>query len=75
MTRPNFIIIGAMKCATTSLHDQLAAQSGIFMSTPKEPNFFSDDDAWRRGLDWYWGLFERTMKQKSSITSMPSHSE
>lgn len=54
---PDFIIIGAMKCATSTLHDQLAAQPGIFMSTPKEPNFFSDDAQWARGLDWYRALF------------------
>lgn len=54
---PNFVVIGAMKCATSSLHEQLAAQPGIFMSEPKEPNFFSDPDQWSRGLDWYSGLF------------------
>jgi len=55
--RPDFVIIGAMKSATSTLHTQLAAQPGFFMSTPKEPNFFSDADIWARGLDWYEGLF------------------
>jgi hypothetical protein len=55
---PDFIVIGAMKCATSTLHDQLAAQAGIFMSDPKEPNFFSDDDQWEKGWSWYQGLFE-----------------
>ena len=32
---PDFVGMGAMKCATTTLHKQLAAQLGIFMSTPK----------------------------------------
>ena len=54
---PQFIIIGAMKCATSTLHEQLARQPGLFMSTPKEPCFFSDDDAWARGIDWYLSLF------------------
>lgn len=54
---PDFIIIGAMKCATSTLHEQLSRQPGIFMSTPKEPNFFSDDVPWARGIDWYRGLF------------------
>ena len=57
MALPDFIIIGAMKCGTTTLQAQLAAQPGVFMSTPKEPNFFSDDDIYARGLDWYQGLF------------------
>lgn len=55
--RPDFVIIGAMKCATSTLHVQLAAQPGFHMSTPKEPNFFSDDDVYAQGLDWYRGLF------------------
>jgi hypothetical protein len=54
---PDFVIIGAMKCATSTLHTQLAAQPGFCMSEPKEPNFFSDADQWARGMDWYQGLF------------------
>jgi hypothetical protein len=59
---PDFIIIGAMKCATSTLHDQLAAQSGIFMSAPKEPNFFSDDAQWSKGMQWYSSLFQSAKK-------------
>ncbi len=54
---PDFIIIGAMKCATSTLHVQLAEQSGVFMTEPKEPNFFSDDEIWNLGMDWYESLF------------------
>ena len=54
---PDFIIIGAMKSATSTLHNQLSAQPGIFMSTPKEPNFFSDDEIYNQGLNWYTALF------------------
>ncbi len=55
--RPDFIIIGAMKCATSTLHEQLSLQSGIFMSSLKEPNFFSDDHQYARGIEWYLSLF------------------
>ncbi|MEA5487194.1 sulfotransferase domain-containing protein, partial [Pseudanabaena sp. CCNP1317] len=58
MTAPHFMIIGAMKCGTTTLAAQLGAQPGIFMTTPKEPNFFSDDDVYRKGPGWYAALFE-----------------
>jgi len=54
---PEFIIIGAMKSATSSLQEQLLEQPGIFMCTPKEPNYFSDDDQYQKGEDWYQGLF------------------
>lgn len=40
--RPNLFIIGAMKCATSSLHAYLDAHPAIFMCTPKEPNHFVD---------------------------------
>jgi hypothetical protein len=56
--RPDFIVIGAMKSATTTLHEQLARQPGFWMSRPKEPSFFSDDEVYRRGRTWYSRLFE-----------------
>ena len=46
-----------MKCATSTLHEQLAGQPGFFMSEPKEPNFFSDDEIYARGIQWYQSLF------------------
>jgi hypothetical protein len=55
--QPDFIVIGAMKSATTTLHEQLARQPGIFMCRPKEPNFFSDDENHARGWGWYGSLF------------------
>ena len=55
--RPDFIVVGAMKSATTTLHEQLARQPGVFMSRPKEPNFFSDDAIYARGWGWYSSLF------------------
>jgi Sulfotransferase family len=57
--RPDFVVIGAMKSATTTLHEQLSRQPGIFMSSPKEPNFFSDDDQYARGWAWYESLFRQ----------------
>jgi hypothetical protein len=58
MTRlPSFVIIGAMKSATSTLYEQLLRQPGIFLPQLKEPNFFSDDQQYSRGLDWYGGLF------------------
>ncbi|WP_298845046.1 sulfotransferase [uncultured Roseobacter sp.] len=57
MTDPGFIIIGAMKCGTSTLQVQLAAQDGVFMTDPKEPNYFSDDDIFAKGPDWYAALF------------------
>jgi hypothetical protein len=55
---PNFVIIGAMKSATSTLYEQLSRQPGIFMPRLKEPNFFSNDEQYSQGIDWYAGLFK-----------------
>ncbi len=39
--KPNFLIIGAMKSATTSLHQVLKSHPKIWMPENKEPNYFS----------------------------------
>lgn len=57
MALPNYVILGAMKCGTSTLAAQLGAQDGVFMATPKEPNFFSDDAVYARGMAWYEDLF------------------
>jgi hypothetical protein len=40
---PDFFLVGAPKCATSSLHALLIRHPGIFMCRPKEPHFFSTD--------------------------------
>jgi len=39
---PNLFILGAGRCGTTYLHEQLAEHPDIFMSAIKEPTFFCD---------------------------------
>jgi hypothetical protein len=55
--KPNFLVIGAMKCATARLCDVFAAHPQMFVCTPKEPEFFCDDAVFARGWDWYESLF------------------
>lgn len=54
---PTFIIIGAMKCGTSSLYHYLAAHPDIAMSRVKETNFFRSETDFARGVDWYESLF------------------
>ena len=54
---PHFIIVGSMKSATTTIYEQLKSLDGIFMPELKEPNFFSDQDQYDLGMDWYQLLF------------------
>src|SRR5215217_5064804 len=57
---PTLMVIGAMKCATTALHDYLDAHPDITMSTPKELNFFNGSSM--RGLAWYASHFDPRSK-------------
>lgn len=79
MTLPNFIIIGAAKCGTTSLCHYLDQHPQIFMSPEKEPRFFAPEfytkytnGPVRRGslrpkMSWqeYKGLFKGVKNEKA----------
>ncbi len=60
---PDFIIIGAMKCATTSLRYYLGLHPDICMSAIKEPDFFILERNWTQGIDWYRSLFQGEAKR------------
>lgn len=76
---PDFVIIGAMKCGTSTLHEQLSRRPGLCMSRPKEPNFFSDDAEWSKGLDAYRALFaqakpeQRCGESSTHYTKLPTY--
>lgn len=55
--KPNYLVIGAGKCATSSLCQLLGEHPEVFMSEPKEPNFFCNDEVYARGWPWYESLF------------------
>lgn len=52
MPLPNFIIIGAMKAGTTTLHSNLKLHPEIGMSKTKEPNYFNRNYT-SKSIDWY----------------------
>lgn len=54
---PDFLIIGAMKAGTTSLHDYLGRHPDIYMSHPKEVHYFTDNVFFKKDLDWYKSHF------------------
>ena len=56
---PNLIVIGGLKCGTTSLHHYLSLHPQVAMSRPKELNFFVAELNWPLGTDWYASHFER----------------
>lgn len=53
---PSFIVIGAMKCGTSSLYEYLSRHPHVEMSDPKEPSFFVHNR--ERSLEWYKNRFQ-----------------
>ena len=73
---PNFIVIGAAKCGTTSVCDLLGAHPQVYMSDPKEPCYFSHMDDEVRTRAWYESLFadvhdERAVGEGSTAYTHP----
>jgi hypothetical protein len=56
---PNLVVIGGLKCGTTSLHHYLDLHPAVEMSRPKELNFFVAELNWSLGRDWYASHFSR----------------
>jgi hypothetical protein len=86
---PNLIVIGAMKCGTTSLHHYLDLHPEIAMSRPKELNFFIGRDGavdgdpvdwrggtWARGVAWYAAHFDPAAPVRGEVSpgyTSPAH--
>jgi hypothetical protein len=54
---PTFLVIGAKKGGSTSLHQYLSTHPDVFMPAGKRLEFFSGHN-WDRGLGWYRAQFE-----------------
>ncbi|MCW8831678.1 MAG: sulfotransferase domain-containing protein, partial [Gammaproteobacteria bacterium] len=69
MKKPNFFIIGAPKCGTTSLANWLREHPNIFMPEhPKEPMFFDTDITKHNlSLQQYEKLFHNTNKSHIAV--------
>lgn len=88
---PNVVVIGGMKCGTTSLHRYLDEHPDIAMSRPKELNFFFrargarpaagptfDVGNWHLGVDWYADQFDASAPVRGEASpgyTSPSYPE
>jgi hypothetical protein len=54
---PQVLVIGAMKCGTTSLFHYLRRHPEVDMARVKELNFFVEEGNWRKGKAWYGSYF------------------
>ena len=72
---PNLIVIGTMKCGTTSLHAYLDKHPDIFMSEIKEIDFFVAPKNYNKGLDWYKEQFrtDKPIRGESSQNYSKCH--
>lgn len=66
MTLPDFLVIGAYKAGTTSLHEYLRSHPQVFVPERKEPSFFAfdqvrDPEAERR-LNPVWSMAVRDLE-------------
>ncbi len=61
---PDFLIIGAAKSGTTTLYQYLLRHPGVQMPDLKEPEFFSRNDVYARGKDWYGHLFDEASQDQ-----------
>ncbi len=52
------LIVGAMKSGTSSLYHYLSEHPEISSCSQKEPNFFSDDTIFKKGMNWYRNLWD-----------------
>lgn len=67
---PDFLIIGAQRCGTTSLYYYLTEHPNIFPSSVKEVHFF--DDSFTKGMHWYRAQFP-TIVEKYYIERIRKH--
>ncbi len=66
---PNFFIIGAPKCGTTSMIHYLSQHPSVFVPSIKEPHFFNTDSTHRYFFtkDTYLSLFNKAKSQHSVL--------
>jgi len=73
---PNLIVIGGLKCGTTSLHHYLNLHPEIDMSRPKELNFFVTELNLPLGREWYASHFDPSARVRGEssphYTNRPS---
>lgn len=71
---PNFIIIGAQKSGTTSLHHYLKQHPNLTGSSIKELHYFDQKIHFGYSLNWYKGNFIRTsIRPQLFFESSPSY--
>ncbi len=66
LTEPNFLIIGAEKCGTSSLYQYIIEHPHVLGAIEKEIHFFTYN--FDKGLDWYRSHFYPLAQNSNYIT-------
>lgn len=69
MILPNFLIIGAARCGTTSLYDSLNEHPNIYLPEHKrpEPHFFLKSYEYNKGLKYYSSKYFSKWRNEKAI--------
>lgn len=70
MPTPNFFIMGAPKCGTTSMYGYLSTHPAVFMPRIKEPHYFATDLPARRRMNRqadYLAIFASANERHSAV--------
>ncbi|MFC4233738.1 sulfotransferase family protein [Thalassospira xianhensis] len=78
MKKPNFFIIGAPKCGTTSMAKWLSEHPEIFIPPEKELHFFCfdfphHDKYWKKNFDEYEKFFSKADQQHIAVGEASTH--
>jgi hypothetical protein len=72
MTLPNFLIVGAMKCGTSTLLGYMRQHREIYMA-PREVHFFDRNYNCRRGIGWYEKQFASGAQHRAIGEKTPGY--
>jgi [heparan sulfate]-glucosamine 3-sulfotransferase 1 len=72
MPRPNFLVIGAQKAATTWLARALAPHPDVYTADTKELHYYDLRENYLRGFDWYLAHFDAAQGEKAIGESTPT---
>jgi hypothetical protein len=70
--KPNFLIVGPPKCASTSLYYYLNQHPEVYLSKVKETHFFSNH--YHKGIEFYEHYFDGAGNAKAIGEATPSYS-
>jgi hypothetical protein len=72
--KPEFFLIGAMKCGTTTLFSFLTSHPEICNDNYKEKHFYDKDEAgYFKGYNWYLSLFKGCDYKKFYLDATPRY--